>query len=104
LVRRVTDPADPGYEAVVEPTPTALVVNVDAEGSLDSGAILARTSDGVGGILTVPAGTLVPGGISEVPLRYVYDTDGAEAYAEALGNLLGLTFDEVRVVGADEWE
>jgi hypothetical protein len=104
LVRRVTDPADPGYEAVVEPTPTALIVNVDAAGSLDSGAVLARTSDGVGGILTIPAGTLVPGGISEVPLRYVYDTEGVEAYASAVGNLLGLTFGEVRVVGADEWE
>ena len=89
---------------MVEPTPTALVVNVDTTGSLDSGVVLARTSDGVGGVLTIPAGTLVPGGISEVPLRYVYDTEGVEAYAAAVGNLLGLTFGDVRVVGADEWE
>jgi hypothetical protein len=103
LVRRVTDPAAPGYEAVLEPTPTELVVAVTPEGKLDSATILALTSDGVGGVMTVPAGTIVPSTTGSVSLRNVYDGLGAEAVASSLGQLLDLTFGETRVVPAAEW-
>ena len=82
LVRRVTDPAAPGYEAVLEPTPTELVVAVDPDGKLDSITIMAQTSDGVGGIMNVPAGTVVPLATGELSLRYIYDTFGLEAFTE----------------------
>jgi len=103
LVRRVTDPAAPGYEAVVEPTPTALVTTIDTEGTLDSAAVLALTADGTGGVLTIPADTLVeiPGGF--VTLRFVHDTLGAEPYTAAVGNLLELTFSETATISASEW-
>lgn len=103
LVRRVTDPTAPGYEAVLEPTPTELVVAVTPEGKLDSASILALTSDGVGGVMTVPAGTVVSSSYGPVSLRTVYDGFGAEAFAASLGDLLDLTFGETRVVPAAEW-
>lgn len=103
LVRRVTDPAAPGYEAVLEPTPTELVVAVTPEGKLDSATVLALTSGGVGGVMTVPAGTVVPSSYGPVSLRTVYDGFGAEAFEASLGDLLDLTFGESRVVPAAEW-
>jgi hypothetical protein len=103
LVRRVTDPTAPGYEAVLEPTPTELVVAVTPDGKLDSATILALTSDGVGGVMTIPAGTIVPSGYGPVSLRTVYNGFGAEAFQSNLGSLLDLTFSETRVVPAAEW-
>jgi len=103
LVRRVTDPTAPGYEAVLEPTPTELVVAVTPEGKLDSATVLAETSDGVGGVLTVPAGTVVSSSYGPVSLRTVYDGFGADAFAASLGDLLDLTFSETRVVPAADW-
>jgi hypothetical protein len=103
LVRRVTDPAAPGYEAVLEPTPTELVVAVDPNGKLDTITIMSQTSDGVGGIMSVPAGTVVPIHSGGVSLRYVYDNLGLETFTASLGTLLDLTFGGTQVVPAAEW-
>jgi hypothetical protein len=103
LVRRVTDPTAPGYEAVLEPTPTELVVAVDPNGKLDSATVLALTSDGVGGVMTVPAGAVVPVGDGGLSLRYMYDNFGLETFTSGLGDLLDLTFGETQVVKSTEW-
>ena len=103
LVRRVTDPAAPGYEAVLEPTPTDLVVAVDANGKLDSATILALSSDGSGGVMSVPAGTIVPLGTGALSLRYIYDNFGIEAFTNSVGDLLDLTFGEVQVIPSGDW-
>ena len=103
LVRRVTDPAAPGYEAVLEPTPTELVVAVDPDGKLDSITIMSQTSDGVGGIMNVPAGTIVSLSTGELSLRYIYDTFGLEAFTSSLGSLLDLTFGGTQVIPAADW-
>ena len=73
LVRRVDDPNDPGYEAVVVKTPTDVVVAVDEDGKLDSITLLAQSSDSAGGIMSIPAGTLVPMSPVPVSLRYIHD-------------------------------
>ena len=103
LVTRVTDPTAPGYEALVEPTPTALVVSVDANGKLDNGAVLARTSDGSGGLLSIPSAVVVPSPAGYVTLQWVYDNFGLDAYTSAVGGLLDLSFGEVHVVKASDW-
>ena len=103
LVRRVDDPSDPGYEAVVVKTPTELVVAVDAEGKLDSVTLLALTSDGTGGVMTIPAGTLVPMEPVSLSLRYIYDTFGLEAFTNSLGDVLDLSFGDVQVVPSTDW-
>lgn len=103
LVTRVTDPTAPGYEALVEPTPTALVVSVDADGKLDTGAVLARTSDGAGGVLSIPSAVVVPSPAGYVTLQWVYDNFGLEAYRSSVGSLLDLSFGDVQVVKAADW-
>ena len=103
LVKRVTDPAAPGYEAVLEPTPTDLVVAVGPGGSLDSILVVALTSDGAGGVLSVPAGTVVPLPGGQVSLRWIYDELGPEALRTSLGELLDLTFTDAQVVASTEW-
>jgi hypothetical protein len=103
LVRRVTDPAAPGYEAVVELTPTQLVVGVDAEGSLDSLTLLALTSDGIGGVMTIPATTLVPLDRAPLSLAFIHDTLGLEALAESVGGLLDVAVTDTQVVASTEW-
>jgi hypothetical protein len=104
LVRRVTDPSAAGYEAVLEPTPTELLVSVDEDGKLDSVAVLALTSDGVGGVLSIPAGTVMPfatgGGVS---LRWVYDNQGLQALRDSVGGVLDLTFGDAQVVRSSDW-
>ena len=83
LVRRVTDPTEPGYEAVLEPTPTDLVVSVDDDRRSSTRlTILSLTSDGVGGVMTVPAGTVVPIGAGGLSLRYIHDNLGERGIRE----------------------
>jgi len=103
LVRRVTDPALPGYEAVLEPTPTDLVLSVGPDGSLDSVTLVALTSEDGGGVVTIPARTVVPFAQGEVPLSFVYETLGADAVRSAVGDLTDLTFSDAQVIGSSEW-
>ncbi len=103
LVRRVTDPSAPGYEAVLEPTATNLVVSVDEAGKLDSVTILALTSDGVGGVMTVPAGTVAPLATGDLSLRWIYDNLGLQAMRDSLGATLDLTFGDAQVVRSADW-
>ena len=103
LVSRVTDPAAPGYEAVVDPTPTNLVVSVDADGKLDSLSLLALTSDGVGGVITIPAGTVVPIDTADLSLRFIHDNLGLDATRESAGKLLNLNFTDAQVVKSTDW-
>jgi hypothetical protein len=59
-VSTVTDPALPGFEAFLDPTPTLLVVH-GTGGSLVSASVLALNSGDVGGsVLLIPPATRVP--------------------------------------------
>lgn len=55
----VVDPAAPGYEAVVEPTPTMLLVQVDDAGVLVGLTLLAKPGDATGAVLFVPVNAVV---------------------------------------------
>lgn len=103
LVRRVDDPTAPGYEAVVEKTPTNLVVSLDAAGKLDSLTILALTSNGVGGVMTVPATTLVPSAFGPFSLSLLYQAGGIDAVRENLGSLLDISFTDAQTVASTDW-
>jgi hypothetical protein len=57
LIQTSLDPADPGYEAIVEPTPVALVIHTQA-GQLIGLTVLSLTSpDGGGSVMFVPPDT-----------------------------------------------
>ena len=98
LVRRVTDPAAPGYEAVVELTPTNLVASVDEDGALDSVTILSLTSEGIGGVMTVPASTVMPTTSGPFSLALLYRQGGLESLRESLGSMLDLAFRDTQVI------
>lgn len=106
VVEPVRDPAAPGYEALVDPTPTLAVLH-DVDGSLDAITVLTLPDpdDGGGGVLFVPTRVvddLVLFGVS--PLETAYDLGATpEVQAEIVGDLLGAGIGEVVVVDADRW-
>jgi hypothetical protein len=108
LVNRVTDPAAPGWEAIVEPTPTHLVVSVDADGTMLGASVLILTGQGGGAVLQVPAETLVPIMIDgvKVPgisLAYEWSLTGIEGARARVGDLLNLEISGAQAVTAAEW-
>jgi len=103
LVRRVTDPAAPGYEAVVTKTPTALVAIVGPDNTLSGAALLALTSDNSGGVLTIPATLAFSSAFGYLPLSVAWQNSGIDGVTEGVGSVLNLSFTDRIVVRSSEW-
>lgn len=107
VVEPVDDPTAPGYEALVEPTPTLAVLH-DAGGTLDAVTVLTLPDpeDGGGGVVVVPARVVDDLPLFGVaPLETAYDLGSTpQVQAEIVGDLLGAGIDEVVVVDVDRWE
>lgn len=106
VVDPVGDPSAPGFEALVEPTPTLAVLH-DLGGSLDAITVLTLPDPetGGGGVVMVPTRVvddLPLFGFS--PLETAYDLGATpQVQAEVIGDLLGVAIDEVVVVDAERW-
>ncbi len=101
----VVDPAAPGYEALVDPSPT-LVVQHDVDGELDSLTVLSlATPDGDGGgVLFVPTRTLAElPMLGETTVDAVYDPARPQVQADAVGHLLGVGMQESALVSDARW-
>lgn len=100
------DPSEPGYQALVPPSPTLLVFQTDDEGALVGLVLLSLPSeDGTGGgVLLVPPAT-----VAEVPELGPFPIDASFAFSGADGAkstvewALGIGIDDVAVVPASEW-
>lgn len=103
LVKRVTDPTAPGYEAVVTKTPTAVVAMVGPDDSLSGIAVLALTSDTSGGVLLLPPTIAYPSAFGALPVSGAWQADGIDGVAGATGAVLDLSFSERIVVRSAEW-
>jgi hypothetical protein len=108
LVNRVTDPAAPGWEAIVEPTPTDLVVSVDADGSMLGASVLVLTGQGSGAVLQIPAETLVPimvDGVERpgISLAYEWTLTGIDGVRARVGDLLNLELSDAQAITAAQW-
>jgi hypothetical protein len=107
VVEPVDDPAAPGYEAFVEPTPTLAVLH-DSGGSLDAITVLALSNadEGGGGVVIVPTRVVDDLPLFGVaPLETAYDLGSTpQVQGEIIGDLLGIGIDEVVVVDAARWE
>ena len=103
IVGSITDPAAPGWEATVDPTPVMGVALVNEQGELDSVAVMALTGEGSGSVVMVPATSVigVPG-IAYVPLRTMY-TGGIDPLREVLEDILGIGLADIVVVEPGEW-
>jgi len=103
LIKRVTDPAAPGYEAVVEKTPTAVAAVLAPDGTLDSAVVFALTSESSGGILLIPGTLGIPTNYGMFPLTEVWKADGIDAVAAGVGRVLNLNFSEKMTINATDW-
>lgn len=103
LIKRVTDPAAPGYEAVVEKTPTALAAVVATDGSLDSVVVFALTSDTSGGVLLIPGSLGVETTFGLFPLTTLWKLGELEPVATEVGKTLNLSFTESFVIASSDW-
>ncbi|MFM8860842.1 MAG: LytR C-terminal domain-containing protein [Acidimicrobiia bacterium] len=103
LVRRITDPTAPGYEAVVSRTPTALVAIVGADNTLSGVALLSLTSESSGGVITMPSTLAYPSLFGQLPVSFAWEGGGVDGVAEAVGTVLNLSFTERLVIRASEW-
>ncbi len=103
LVKRVTDPAAPGYEAVVEKTPTAVGAVIAPDGTLDSAVVFALTSDSSGGVLLIPGTLGIPTNYGMIPLSEFWKAEGIDAVAAGVGQVLNLNFNEKFAIESNEW-
>ena len=106
VLNSVSDPKAPGYEALVDPTPTALVVQTDPQGKVNGATILALGSGDAGGgsVILVPLDTRLrePGsGVDR--LRTAYEFGGVQILRDQIGSLLGIGFGEVIELGDARW-
>jgi polyisoprenyl-teichoic acid--peptidoglycan teichoic acid transferase len=106
VIEPETDASAPGFEAVVDPTPTLLLAHEDADGELAGLTVLALGLDDQGGdVLFIPVGTMV-----EIPslgldrLGVAFDRGGIELVRQSAENLLGISFTDAVRVDPDRWE
>ena len=93
------DPAAPGYEAFVDPTPTLLLIHANGD-RLDGVTLLVLTDPGVEGavVIMAPEARTSGGLISE---RWAQV--GSMGVADSVAELLGIRPSESQVVGDDGW-
>jgi hypothetical protein len=103
----VLDPTQPGYQAVVPPSPTLLVAHQAPDGSLAGAAVLVLAgADQPGGSLwLLPADVAVElTGIGELTLDEAFAFGGADGVLGAAEQLLRIDLDDVVVLDAAGWE
>ena len=108
LVAAVSDRSKPGFEAIVDKTPTALVLATDDSGQLDSATLLALTAEGDGGVMSIPVQTDVylataPGVVLPITLQALFGASGPDAARQSLGELLNLDFTDTIVLSSTDW-
>ena len=103
-VSTVTDPALPGFEAFLEPTPTLVVLHQTA-GRLLSIAVLALSSSDAGGsVLLVPVSTRTSSDQGALTLGAVAAFQGSPgAVVPGLQAMLGIGIEEVVVADDARW-
>lgn len=89
----VTDPAAPGFEAFVDPTPTMLLVHTDG-GQLSGVTVLSQTAlDNGGTAVLLPADLFVDvAGVAATHLSEAYTAGGADAVEMLVAELFGFGF------------
>lgn len=105
VLEPVSDPTAPGFEALVEPTPTLALIH-DRDGEVDSITVLTlpNPASGGGGVIFVPTRVVDDMPIFGVaPIEAAYDLGTAQVQAEIVGDLIGAGIGEVAVVDAERW-
>ncbi len=101
----IEDPDAPGFEAVVDATPTiALFHTVGSKIDAVTVLTLPDPDGGGGGVLLVPTRIITEIPIlGDAPLEAAYDLGNAGALTESLGTLLGTAVGETTEIDAARW-
>lgn len=104
--RRVTsaDPSEPGFEGLLEPTPTLLVVH-QSDGVLRSAALLSLANDDAGGsVLLLPPSVEVGDGEGATPLSVTFAFSGAPDVVRGAGEAIaGVGVQEIVILDDTRW-
>ena len=104
-----TDPEAPGFEAIVEPTPTLMITQTDAAGAVSGVTLVTLHSEGGGGtVVYFPAGTELEVPLTELgtaTLGEIFERSGAPGLEQRVETLLGAAAQEAVTIksDADEW-
>lgn len=108
VINPVTDPAAPGFEAVVDATPTMLVADTDAEGALNGITLLSMHGGDEGGsIVSVPVGTLVELPLTEIgraDFRQIFEISELDGLDQRVETMVTASMQETTQIGVDQWE
>jgi len=97
-------PDEPGYVALVTPTPTMLLLQKDSDGDLVGVALLAlRSQDEGGSVVLMPVRTQAPFADPGTTLAAVYGTGGAEAVRTQLELMLKVDLGDTVEVDDARW-
>ncbi len=101
----VRNPNAPGYEALVDPTPTALMVQVDSAGKPTSATLLALSAGDRGGsVIFLPLDTAVTRPALGVDrLSVAYALGGVDILKAQVAGLLNIGIDEAVKVDDAKW-
>ena len=97
-------PDEPGYVALVTPTPTMLLLQTDADGGLAGVALLAlRAEDEGGSVVLIPVATQAPFAEEGTDLLDVYADGGADTVATQLELMLNIAIGDTVELDPDGW-
>ena len=104
-VDAAAQPDQPGYVALVTPTPTLLVLQRDVNDELVGVTLLAlRSQDEGGSVVMIPAATQAPFAEDGTDLGSVYTTGGADTVTTQLELMLNVSIDETVELDDTGWE
>ena len=99
LTAPITDPAAPGFEVIVDPTPVTLLVLVEGE-TLVGVNVTSLARDDIGGtMMWMPPNTVVEG----EDLAAAYAAGGSAAVRDAVAAELTVDVGAVEVIDSDRW-
>ncbi len=103
-----TDPDEPGYEALVSATPTALLADIGPDRSLQGITLITLPSnEGGGNIVFFPIGTVLPvplrQPVEEAALNVIYAESGASGLEQRIETMLGAGIGEFIEVPRNQW-
>ncbi len=101
LTQRVTDPSAPGYEVIVLPSPSHMVLSLDPVGDLAMVTVMSLGSNDLGGtVLHIPPEAVLDG---DRRLIDVFREEGEAATRRAAATLMDVNVDGMSVLDAAGW-
>jgi hypothetical protein len=104
VISTISDPKAVGFEALVEPTPTLVLLDEADDGSLSSAAVLSLNANDQGGAaFLIPPATLTGTDPAAFTLGAVYKLADPEATRLSAQDILTLGISEQAVVDPSRW-